>query len=139
MISGALYLLLSNPVVLQKLQAGIRHDFATTEDITGVRLQQQEYLNAVLKESLRLYPPTPDMLLRWTGTEAAIVAGQVVPPQTSLTINVLAAHRSSANFHRANEFLPHRWLRSAPAEFDRDDKAAFKPFSVGPRDCIGQK
>lgn len=107
--------------------------------MTGVRLQKHDYLNAVLKESLRLYPPAPDTLFRSTATEAAIVAGRVVPPGTSLTVNLWAAHQSPKNFHRPEEFLPERWLSNAPAEFDNDDKNVFKPFSVGPRDCIGKK
>lgn len=125
--------------MLEKLTAAIRGDFNSTQDINGIRLQQHDLLNAVLKESLRLYPPAPDMLFRWTAAGSAIVAGRVVPPGTSLTVNLWAAHRSPANFHRPTEFLPERWLNDAPAEFERDDKGAFKPFSVGPRDCIGKK
>jgi len=53
-------------------------------------------------------------------------------------MNLLAAHRSSENFHRPAEFLPERWLgENAPAEFHMDDRAVFHPFSVGPRDCLG--
>lgn len=124
---------------MEKLTAAIREDFTSTQDINGIRLQQHDLLYAILKESLRLYPPAPDMLFRWTATESAIVAGRVVPLGTSLTVNIWAAHRSPANFHRPTEFLPERWLSDAVGEFEGDDKAAFKPFSVGPRDCIGKK
>jgi cytochrome P450 len=93
----------------------------------------------VLKEALRLYPPAPDMLFRTTTTEPANIAGQIVPPHTSLTINLWAAHRSSRNFHRPAEFLPERWLEDAPAEFRKDDREVFRPFSIGPRDCLGKR
>lgn len=139
LISGAVYLLLSNPSILEKVTSAVRSDFTSPQEFTGVRLQQHEYINAVLKESLRLYPPAPDMLFRSTASEGAIIAGEVVPPHTSVTMNIWAANYAPENFHRPNEYLPERWLKSAPAEFDRDDKAVFKPFSMGPRDCIGKK
>ncbi|KAI0024058.1 cytochrome P450 [Xylariomycetidae sp. FL0641] len=53
-------------------------------------------------------------------------------------MNLLAAHRDPANFHRPLEFLPERWVKEMPAEFEKDDKAVFKPFSIGPRDCLGK-
>lgn len=134
-----MYLLLRHPDVLHKLTDAIRHDFPEKSDLTNVRLQHHEYLTAVVKEGLRLYPPATDFLFRVTGDESAVVAGRVVPPHTSLTMNLWAAHRGPDNFHRPMEFIPERWLKDAPAEFDGDDRAVFKPFSYGPRDCIGKK
>lgn len=139
MMSGTVYLLLRHPHVLRKLASMIRHDFPTQADLVNVKLQQHEYLNGVIKEGLRLYPPAPDSLFRTTGDASAIVAGKVVPPHVSLTVNLWAAHRDPKNFHRPLEFVPERWLRDAPAEFDGDDRAVFKPFSAGPRDCLGKK
>lgn len=117
----------------------IRKDFSSIENLSSAQLQQYEYLNAVLKEALRLYPPAPDSLFRTTANEPAMVAGQMVPPHTSLTMNLWAAHRSPDNFHRPTEFLPERWMEAAPAEFHKDDRAVFHPFSIGPRDCLGKK
>jgi cytochrome P450 len=48
----------------------------------------------------------------------------------------MSANKSPANFARPAEFLPERWLPSSP--FPNDIKAAFQPFSVGPRSCIGK-
>ncbi|KAH8894276.1 isotrichodermin C-15 hydroxylase [Thozetella sp. PMI_491] len=137
-VSGTIYLLLCNPSVLLKLASIIRSDFSSLSDLTNVKLQQHEYLDATLKEGLRLYPPAPDTLFRATTQESAIVAGRVVPRRTSLTMNIWAANRDPANFHRPLEFIPERWMKNAPPEFHNDDKAVFKPFSLGPRDCIGK-
>jgi cytochrome P450 len=121
------------------LTSVVRADFPTRADLKDSRLKQHDYLNAVLKEGLRLYPPAPDYLFRSTSHEGAIVAGQVVPPHTTVTINMLAAYRDPTNFYKPNEFIPDRWLKAPPIEFQNDDRAVFKPFSVGPRDCIGKK
>lgn len=138
-LSGLIYLLLSNPPVLEELTSAIRTDFNPTETPSPAQLQQHEYLDAVLKEALRLYPPAPDMLFRTTAVEPAMVAGRLVPPHTSVTMNLWAAHRSPENFYRPAEFLPERWMGNAPTEFDGDDRDVFRPFSTGPRDCVGKK
>lgn len=139
LLSGAVYMLMSNRHALDKLNAAIRADFDSKESFTYAKLEQHEYLNAVLQESLRLYPPAPDMLFRSTMEEAAIVAGKVVPPHTSVTMNQWAANRSIKNFYRAAEFLPERWLKHPPAEFQEDCRSVLNPFSIGARNCIGMK
>ncbi|KAI0467683.1 isotrichodermin C-15 hydroxylase [Xylaria cf. heliscus] len=138
MITGTMYLLLSNPPVLRKLTQSIRTDFPDESDLTNAGLKQHEYLDCVLKEGLRLYPPTPDKLFRTTKDRSVVVAGKVVPPQTSITLNLWAAYRDPINFHRPLEFIPERWMKEAAPEFLNDDKTVFKPFSIGPRDCIGK-
>ncbi|KAI0110936.1 isotrichodermin C-15 hydroxylase [Nemania sp. FL0031] len=138
MISGTMYLLLCNPAVLSDLTEKIRSDFPSRLDMTGINLQRHKYLNSVLKEGMRLYPPAPDALFRTTKDQPAIVAGKFVPPHTSITMNLWAAGRDPINFHRPLEFIPERWMEGALPDFQKDDKAAFKPFSTGPRDCIGK-
>ncbi|KAI8624412.1 isotrichodermin C-15 hydroxylase [Xylariaceae sp. FL1651] len=138
MITGTTSLLLDNPTILSELTKRIRSDFPDERDLNNVRLQQHEYLNGVLKEGLRLYPPAPDYLFRTTGDRSVVVAGKMVPPRTSITMNLWAAGRDPANWHRPLEFLPERWARDAPAEFRDDDRDSFRPFSYGPRDCIGK-
>ncbi|KAJ0330991.1 hypothetical protein COL922a_012128 [Colletotrichum nupharicola] len=47
-------------------------------------------------------------------------------------------YRSEANFKRANEFIPERWLAdSKTSGFSTDRREGFHPFSYGPRNCIG--
>lgn len=58
--------------------------------------------------------------------------------QTSCGIHQLAANRIEANFTRPEEFLPERWFDDASAEFARDRREIYQPFSVGPRNCIGK-
>lgn len=47
---------------------------------------------------------------------------------------------SEANFHRANEFLPERFLSEGirPAEFENDRRNNQKPFGLGARSCMGK-
>ena len=57
--------------------------------------------------------------------------------QTRVAVPHYAAYHSDLNFKDPNSFIPERWLPGTGYESDRKD--VFNPFSVGPRNCIGQK
>ena len=50
-----------------------------------------------------------------------------------------SAYHSSANFSSPDAFVPERWLANPPPEYLNDDKAAWQPFSLGPRGCLGKR
>ncbi|CRG87316.1 hypothetical protein PISL3812_04333 [Talaromyces islandicus] len=137
-MSGLTYLLLKNPRTLHKATSIIRSDFPDSTAMTFIKLQKHEYINAVLSEALRLYPPAADSLFRVVPAGGGIVAGQFVPPDTSVTVNLLAAFRSPLNFKRPDEFIPERWLKNCPPEFESDKRCVFQPFSIGARNCLGK-
>ncbi|CAG8581363.1 11361_t:CDS:10 [Ambispora gerdemannii] len=95
-------------------------------------LKRLPYLNAVINESLRLYPATFG-----TGRKIdkdVILKGYLIPRGTYIANNFYAAHRSTEYWGEdANEFVPERWLDSG--KIPRD---AYFPFSAGSRNCIGQ-
>jgi cytochrome P450 len=84
LLSGCTYLLQKNPRVLEKLQAEIRSSFSAEEEITMLSVSHLSYLDAVIEESLRLYPPVPIALNRLTPPEGAEVCGEWVPGNVSL-------------------------------------------------------
>lgn len=54
----------------------------------------------------------------------------------------MSAYHSEINFHRAKEFIPERWLPESTTNpespFYNDRRDVHRPFSFGPRDCIGR-
>ncbi|KAH7248144.1 isotrichodermin C-15 hydroxylase [Fusarium solani] len=132
LLAGSVYLLLKHPLVLQNLTTILRTQFSSSSDMTLLALQGQEYLNAVLKECLRLYPPAPGNLFRRTAREGHVVMGQAIPSNTSLTMHLWAANRSPLNFHMPNQMVPERWMKPRPLEFEKDDRNAMKPFGGKP-------
>ncbi|KAI3286471.1 hypothetical protein DTO002I6_8142 [Penicillium roqueforti] len=138
LMSGLVYLLLKNPCTLQKVTSIIRSDFPNTTRMTFQELQKHDYVNAVLSEALRLYPPAADSLFRVVPAQGGIVADEFVPPNTSVTVHLFAAFRSPMNFRRPDEFLPERWIKHCPPEFRSDNRSVFQPFSVGVRNCLGK-
>jgi len=136
LLAAATYLLLTNPSILAKLTALLRTAFKSNEEINSVTVNKVDYLLAVLNEAFRLYPPAPVILGRVTPPEGCIIAGGFVPGNTVVSVNSWGASRSSTNFIRPNEFIPERWM-GAP-EFKHDKRKVVQPFSVGPRNCLGQ-
>ena len=57
-------------------------------------------------------------------------------------MNSYATFRNPAHFTDPDAFKPERWLPSTHQYYDAryagDNRAAFRPFSYGPRDCIGK-
>lgn len=82
LLCGATYYLTQNPEVLSRLQSEVREAFRTAEDITLRSVSTPgllPYLESVLLESLRCYPPVPAILPRITGPEGALIDGSLVP------------------------------------------------------------
>ncbi|THV45200.1 hypothetical protein BGAL_0517g00010 [Botrytis galanthina] len=154
LLNGLTYHLLKAPTVLQNLTIELRTAFRTQEDLTLHALASSKYLNAVLEEGLRMYPPAPSTLPRIVPNGGSLVAGQYVPAGVTVGVNPIGSSLSAKNFHLPNEFHPERWLSTADVEelksafpdmkltdpkiFESDNKKARQPFSIGPANCIGK-
>lgn len=62
--------------------------------------------------------------------------GEAVPAGTRVSVHHYATYRSPLNFRDPDDFVPERWLND-PA-YSSDNRECFRPFAVGPRDCLGQ-
>lgn len=135
-LSGVTYYLLQNPQYLAKLTQEIRNSHASFEDITLDSLQHLKYLMAVLQEVLRMYPPVPSTLPRLVPKGGCEINGELLPQGTVVGIHQLSTYRSRAHFKDPYSFHPERWLGDPMYRDDHLD--AMKPFSIGPRNCLGK-
>ena len=72
------------------------------------------YYIACLKESLRLNPPIPNLLPRFTPEDGVTIEGMFIPPGTEVTTRTWVAGRDEALYGEdVKEFKPERWLQSA--------------------------
>jgi cytochrome P450 len=138
LLSGLTNFLLINPEWMGKLKAEIRNGFERAEDVSLLRLNRLPILQAVVEESLRLYPPVPVVMARISPPGGTIVCGHFIPENMIVGVPFYASHVSSKNFYHPLEFRPERWLKDAPPEFMMDKKASLQPFSAGPRNCVGR-
>lgn len=101
-------------------------------------LNQCAYTLAVIKETLRLFPPAATMRQGRPGVSLTDRHGNLYPmDHVGATILHPAVHLNPRVWPQANEFLPERWLVDADDEL-YPNPAAYRPFEQGPRNCIGQ-
>jgi cytochrome P450 len=136
LLSAVSYFLLTHPPSFSKLKAEVRNAFTSEHQINIVTVNSLKYMLAVLDEALRLHPPSPASFNRVTPPSGCDIAGRFVPGNTIVAVNQWSASHSPMNFNRVDEFLPERWMGGD--EFVGDRKKVVQPFSVGPRNCIGQ-
>ncbi|MCJ1355496.1 MAG: hypothetical protein MMC33_005488 [Icmadophila ericetorum] len=136
LLSGAIFYLLKSPYSLNKINKEIRSTFKSEEDIVFSSVLSLPYLQAVLDESLRIYPPVPGALHRRTPPEGDIIDGYKVPGNVVVGIPQWTTNHSAQNFRDPDAFIPERWL--GDARFANDNRAAVQPFSIGARNCVGK-
>jgi len=90
-------------------------------------------LAAVVKETLRRYPPVPGVLMRRAVEDVQIGAWRV-PKGSLVTIPFFVAQGDARWFGQPERFAPERFLGDAARELPR---GAYIPFGAGPRVCIG--
>jgi cytochrome P450 len=124
---NTLYLLVKHPQVLDKLRSELAASSADREC---------RYMEQVLRESMRLYPPVP-LFFRNVLQERATKLGQyTLPPNTTVYLVVQGVHRSSRYWNEPDRFDPERWT-NGPVPADAYEADTFLPFGRGPRLCVG--
>jgi cytochrome P450 len=102
------------------------------KDPTYDDIPQLEYINACIKECLRLHPPV-------TGTVKASVKddeieGYHIPKGTVMLIPIYGTHYNDQNYEDPLKFIPDRFLKDDHQEFS----VTYLPFSFGSRRCVGK-
>lgn len=94
------------------------------------------YLQAIVKETLRLYPPGP-LSVPHQAIENCEVTGYFIPKQTRLFVNAWKLHRDPRIWSEPEKFSPERFL-TTQAELDVSGQHfEFTPFGSGRRSCPG--
>ena len=130
LLSWAAYLLALD----QKEQAAVREEVAAfpPERIASLQdLQNWPRLKCVLLETLRLYPPLPQLVRQ--AVEADEVLGERVEPGDLVWIAPWTLHRHREHWDHPTTFMPERFEGQAQPW----THGAFLPFGGGPRICIG--
>ncbi|KAL1607609.1 hypothetical protein SLS60_002543 [Paraconiothyrium brasiliense] len=149
-LAAVTYYLLTAPQTYHRLQREIRGAFQSYEEINASSAQKLPYLQAVISEGLRMYPPGPQGFPRVSsGVE---IDSYWVPPGVGTTIlsscwmltvlgqaemytSAWTVTHDSKYFPEPFAFKPERWMDPNAV----DVKEASQPFSLGPRGCLGRK
>ena len=132
-LAWTFYLLGQHPEVEQKVADEIK----TALDgrlPTLADLPKMPYLEMVVKESMRLYPPA------WTVSREAQsdfeVGGYTIPKGSIIMMSMYVVHHDGRYWDQPDAFLP---VRFAAANEENIPKYAYFPFGGGPRVCIGNQ
>lgn len=138
-MSFTLFLVSRHPEVQTKAFEEIRDVLGldTTKPITLHDLNNLKYLECVIKEGLRLYPPVPLIGRRFQ--EDSEINGKKIPAGTDFTIGIYVILRDGEYFPKPNDFIPERHSAENENNAEKTNPYAYIPFSAGPRNCIGQK
>ncbi|TXG52308.1 hypothetical protein EZV62_021477 [Acer yangbiense] len=136
-LTWALTLLLNNRDALKKAQDELDISVGRERQVEESDMKNLVYFQAILKETLRLYPAAP-LSVPHEAIEDCTIAGQYhVPAGTRLLVNLSKLHRDPNVWQSPCEFKPERFLTSHK-EFDvRGQNFELIPFGTGRRVCPG--
>lgn len=131
-LSWTLYEIGKNPDIQKNIQNELNGIFGNDMDseITMEDLKNMQYLECVIKETLRLYPP-----ILYTGRTPKVshtFGNEVFPVNTNYIIPIFHIQRSPSLFPNPELFQPERFL---PENSSSRHPFSFLAFSSGPRQC----
>lgn len=135
-LATSLYLLARDPASEGRLRAEVRGLSTREGGLDRAALEGCAYLDAVLREAMRFYPPVPLYFRNVTPDRAIELAGRTIPPDTLLFVTNWFLHRESPHWQAPERFDPGRWLDGGSAR-DPLGSDYFFPFGRGPRTCLG--
>ncbi|KAF5615015.1 pisatin demethylase [Fusarium sp. NRRL 25303] len=149
-IRGALLYIMTNPRVYQKLQREVYDAILEGKNpdsgqgiITLTQTKKLPYLQAVIREALRLWPPAVNIFSRDTppGGDTVTVNGESIflPGGVSIGYSAYGMHHSQEVYGKdAKVFRPERWLKSDPDKLAAMIRTNELVFGHGRFQCLGR-
>ncbi|KAI0906806.1 cytochrome P450 [Ustulina deusta] len=135
-----IYHLLRHPEKLKKARAEIEH-YRKTEGacygrvISFADTQKLTYINACIKEGIRVFTPVQWQLARQAAKGGVTIGDRTFPEGTLLSVNPHVMHLNREIWGEdADEFRPERWLE----EENTSREKYWIPWSAGFASCPGQ-
>ncbi|KAK1412667.1 hypothetical protein QVD17_34103 [Tagetes erecta] len=133
-MTWTLSLLLNHPHVLKAAQNELDNHVGRKKWVEESDITNLVYLQAIVKETLRLYPPGP-VAGPHEAIEDCCIGGYYVPKGTRLIVNVWKLHRDPQVWSDPNEFRPDRFLEEHSDLNYHGQNFEYIPFSTGRRMC----
>ncbi|KAH7302696.1 hypothetical protein KP509_23G083200 [Ceratopteris richardii] len=133
-IEWALAELLANPPILYRAQKEIEDVVGTSRCLTEADISRLPYLQAIIKETMRLHPTGPLLIPHFT-FESCEILGFHIPSMTMAFVNVWAIGRDANTWKDPLMFFPDRFMESSIDP--RGQNFEFLPFGSGRRICPG--
>lgn len=126
--------LLKRPLLMKKAQEELENVVGPNRKVRESDLPHLPYLHAVVKETLRLYPPAP-LMVPHESLHSCSLLGYEIPGKTRVIINAWAIGRDPTSWEDAEEFKPERFMGRSVDVKGQDFQLI--PFGSGRRGCPG--
>ncbi|GIZ48171.1 hypothetical protein CKM354_001124400 [Cercospora kikuchii] len=137
-LTSILFHLYQSPRHLERLRSELEEAIqnkTASENITFQEAQKLPFLQAIIKEGMRVFPSVALPMPRVVPAEGCNIAGVDFPPGTIVGINPWVAHANKDVFGSdAESFEPDRWLGEKSSMQD----AYNLTFGAGSRTCLGK-
>ncbi|MEU1672077.1 cytochrome P450 [Streptomyces roseifaciens] len=134
-VSWTLHLLGRHPDVAERVAEELDSVLGDRAAPEYADLRRLTYLDMVLRESMRLFPPGPYGARETTETLFLGERGEYeIPAGTTVFYPIRAVHMNPAHWPEPEKFVPERFT---PEETARRPRLAYIPFGIGPRSCEG--
>ncbi|KAH7079455.1 cytochrome P450 [Paraphoma chrysanthemicola] len=134
--------ILTNPPMYKKLQKEIDEGIAAgkiSSPIKDAEARQFPYLQAVIKEGLRIMPPASGAFYKEVPAAGDVINGLFIPGGTQIGSSPLGIHRSKKIFGiDADLFRPERWTEASPEKFAEMSSTVDLVFHYGKYQCLGR-
>ncbi|XP_030750789.1 cytochrome P450 4g1-like [Sitophilus oryzae] len=104
--------------------------------ITFTDTLQMKYLERVIMETLRMYPPVPIISRKVRKDVKLASANYIIPADSVVLISQYLTHRHEQHWKNPHVFNPDNFL---PENCQNRHYYSYIPFSAGPRSCVGRK
>lgn len=137
-ISWAFYYLAQNPEMVKKIREEAIEVYGNNRlPENHQHLNKLKYTNAVIQETLRLKPVTPNLYMQ--ANEELIINNFLIPKDTTIMLQNKVAQTLEEHFYQPDTFLPERWLASNKCPISANHAPeVVKTFGAGARFCPGK-
>jgi len=120
--------------VMKKAQAEVREVFKMKGRVDENSINELKYLKLIVKETLRLHPPSPLLLPRECG-QTCEIHGYNIPAKSKVIVNAWAIGRDPKYWTEPERFYPERFIDST-IDY-KGTNFEYIPFGAGRRICPG--
>lgn len=137
-IRATMLYVLTNPPVLAKLIAELSNS-PISDPITDSEARKLPYLQAVIKEGLRIHPPVTGLMFKEVPAQGDTVNGHFVPGGTKIGYCAFGVFLDEGRWGPdAKIFRPERWLEGTPEETKAKEAILDMAFGYGRSSCLGK-
>ena len=133
-LTFATYLLATHPDIQDKLYREIKEKYEEKGVLRYDTISELQYLDMVLSETLRMYPPA--FVVNRRVNKDTVINGIPIKEEMTVGIPIYGIHHDAEYWPNPDQFDPDRFTTEAK---QARHPFTYMPFGAGPRNCIGMR